>query len=257
MLEPLHSELLSSRSGIGHGFFTRAGGVSAGIYGSLNCGLGSKDERANVLENRSRVAAHFGAQGSQLLTCHQIHSALAVFVEKPWAFDAQPKADAIVTRTPGLVLGALAADCTPILFADPKARVIAAAHAGWKGALSGILEATLDAMEAAGARRADITAAVGPCISQTAYEVGPEFETAFLRVDETYSRYFKITGPGAKAHFDLPGFVVDRLVAAGTGHVDNATQCTYAGKERFFSYRRTTHLRQADYGRQVSAVVLL
>ena len=260
MLEPLQSDVLadalSGPARISHGFFTRAGGVSAGLYGSLNCGIGSKDERANVLENLARVARRLGTDADRLLTCHQIHSATALYVDRPWTPDARPKADALVTRVPGLAIGALAADCTPVLFADPAAGVIGAAHAGWKGALAGILESALEVMEQAGARRANIIAVVGPCISQRAYEVGPEFEAAFVAVNQSYARYFSKPAPDARAHFDLPGFVGDRLRSAGAGRVEDLAQCTYSNPNRFFSFRRTTHAREADYGRQISAIML-
>jgi polyphenol oxidase len=256
MLQPIQSKLLAEQGNIRHGFFTRQGGVSSGLYASLNCGLGSGDARDAVLENRDRVARHLGGRGSELLTCYQIHSATAVVVDQPWAPDAQPKADALVTRTRGLVLGTLAADCTPILFADPDAGVIAAAHAGWKGALGGIVEATVAAMEQQGARRTSILAALGPCIGAAAYEVGPEFEANFLAKEASYSRYFLRKTATGRPFFNLPGFVENRLQAAGIGGVENASQCTYADPERFFSYRRMTHEGGADYGRHVSAVVL-
>ena len=256
MLEPIMSPALTALAGVAHGFFTRRGGVSDGVYGSLNCGLGSGDARPDVIENRNRVATHFGLTGQPLLTCFQVHSANVVVVAAPWGADAQPKADALVTRTPGLVLGTLAADCTPILLADSRARVIAAAHAGWKGALGGIIEATVAAMEREGARRSDIVAAVGPCISQNAYEVGPDFEAAFLAKDPGYAVYFRSEQLGGRPFFDLPGFVLDRLRRAELGHVENVTQCTYAHADRFFSYRRMTHAGEVDYGRQISALVL-
>jgi polyphenol oxidase len=256
MLAPLHARALEGLPGVGHGFFTRDGGVSGGVYGSLNCGLGSGDAREYVLENRRRVAAHFGAEPDALLTGFQIHSATALLVERPWSPDNQPKADALVTRTPGLVLGTMAADCTPILFADTQAGVVAAAHAGWKGALGGILEATIACMERAGASRARIVAAVGPCISQAAYEVGPEFETAFTAVDPTFAAFFQRPAPEARPRFDLPGFVLARLAAAGLQGIEYAAHCTYADAGRFFSYRRMTHANESDYGRQISAIVL-
>ncbi len=257
MLQPIEIAALSGMTGLAHGFFTRAGGVSDGLYGSLNCGIGSHDERPRVLENRARVARHLGTGPDRLLTCHQIHSATALLVTEPWQVDAQPKADALVTRTPGLALAALAADCAPLLFADPVARVVAAAHAGWKGALGGIVEATLDTMETAGARRADIVAAIGPCISQPAYEVGPEFQAAFTAKQPDYARYFSIPAGEQRAHFDLPGFIAHRLTAAGVRGIHLSGVCTYADPNRFFSYRRTTHAGEADYGRQISAIMLL
>ena len=256
MLEPVQSAALSRAPSVAHGFFTRAGGVSTGVYASLNCGLGSDDERAAVIENRARVARHLGTDAARLLTCHQCHSATAILVDMPWPPHAQPKADALVTIVPGLALGALAADCTPVLFADPVARVVGAAHAGWKGALAGILEATLAVMEQAGAKRADIIAAVGPCISQGSYEVGPEFEATFCASDPSNGRFFQQPRAGARTHFDLPGFVVHRLAAAGTGTIDDMSACTYTHPNQFFSFRRTTHGRESDYGRQISAVML-
>jgi polyphenol oxidase len=256
MLQPIQSKLLAELPSIRHGFFTRQGGVSAGVYGSLNCGLGSGDARDAVLENRDRVARHLGASGSQLLTCHQIHSATAVIVDAPWAADAQPKADAIVTRTRGLVLATLAADCTPILFADREAGIIAAAHAGWKGALGGIVEATVVAMEQLGAHRSRICAALGPCIGPAAYEVGADFEASFIAREPTYSRFFTRKSNTARPLFDMPGFAEHQLRTARLGSVENASACTYAAPERFFSYRRMTHAGDADYGRQISAIVL-
>ena len=255
MLQPIIARNFLSPD-IAHGFFTREGGVSTGLYDSLNCGIGSSDMRQHVLENLARVANHVGVQPDRLLTCHQIHSATALLVERPWTLDDRPKADAIVTRTRGLAVGALAADCAPVLFADPKAKVIAAAHAGWKGALGGILASTLDVMEQAGAKRADVVAIVGPCIGPAAYEVGPEFEASFAAVDTTFTRYFTRLSADARAHFDLPRFVADQLRSLGAGLVEDTAQCTYAQSKRFFSYRRTTHAHEADYGRQISAIAL-
>lgn len=257
MLEPIKIAALSAIPGVSHGFFTRTGGVSEGLYGTLNCGIGSHDERIRVLENRARVARHLGAAPDRLLTCHQVHSATALLVSEPWRVDAQPKADAIVTRTPRLALAALAADCAPVLFADANAGVVAAAHAGWKGALGGIIEATLETMETAGARRSDIVAAVGPCISQTSYEVGPEFQRAFTAKQAEFGRYFRVPPGSQRPHFDLPGFIAQRLVDAGIAGIHLSGACTYADPNRFFSYRRTTHAREPDYGRQISAIMLL
>jgi YfiH family protein len=257
MPKPITADCFAEIDGIAHGFFTRAGGVSDGIYASLNCGTGSKDDRARVLENRGRVSAALGVSGNPLLTCHQIHSAEAIVVTKAWQMGENPKADGMVTTMPGLVLGALAADCAPVLFADPEARVIGAAHAGWKGALTGILEATVKTMESVGARRDRIRAALGPCIGPDAYEVGPEFEARFLDVDADYARFFRRPSEGARPYFDLPGFVLDRLAGLGLDTVENCTRCTYSNEADLFSYRRATHRREADYGRQVSAIVLL
>ncbi len=256
MLNPVLSAALAAQPAIAHGFLTREGGVSTGLYGSLNCGIGSSDARDNVLENLARVARHLETTSDRLVTCHQIHSATALLIDAPWTPDNRPKADALVTRTRGLALGALAADCAPVLFADRKAGVIAAAHAGWKGALGGILASTLEVMEQAGAKRADIVAVVGPCIGPDAYEVGPEFEAAFAAVDATYAAYFRRPTAEARARFDLPGFVSKRLRALGIGTVEDTAQCTYAQPKRFFSYRRSTHAHEADYGRQISAIML-
>lgn len=257
MPKPMTADCLAKSAGIAHGFFTREGGVSGGIYGSLNCGTGSKDDRAAVLENRHRVTHALGAPESPLLTCHQVHSADAIVVTEPWQTGQSPKADGMVTRVRGIVLGALAADCAPVLFADPEAGVIGAAHAGWKGALTGVLEATVRAMETIGARRHRIRAALGPCIGPDAYEVGPEFEARFLDVDEESARFFRRPAVGARPYFDLPGFVLARLGAAGLDTVENCTRCTYSDVRGLFSYRRATHRGEADYGRQVSAIVLL
>ena len=256
MLSPLTSPSLASFSGIRHGFFTRRGGISEGLYAALNCGLGSGDDREAVLENRDRIARHLGSNGDRVLTCYQIHSADAVVVSVPWSPDSQPRADAIVTNTPGLVLGSLAADCAPVLFADPEASIVAAAHAGWKGALDGIIEATARSMESIGARRERITACLGPCIGRDAYEVGPEFEQRFLAAEPDYARYFHRPPGRERAHFDLPSFVLDRCRAARLGHVEDAHVCTYSDPNRFFSYRRATHLDEPDYGRQISAIML-
>ncbi|MDX2159303.1 MAG: peptidoglycan editing factor PgeF [Hyphomicrobiaceae bacterium] len=257
MPNPITADCLTEIAGIGHGFFTREGGVSGGIYGALNCGVGSRDERAHVLENRRRVASYLGTQGEQLLTCHQVHSAEAVVVTEPFPPGALPKADALVTRVPGIALGALAADCAPVLFADPEARIIGAAHAGWKGALTGILEATIAAMVRLGARPGRIRAALGPCIGPDAYEVGAEFEDRFIETDPANARFFRRAAPQARPRFDLPGYVLDRLARAGLDTVESVTACTYSDEQRLFSYRRSVHNGEPDYGRQVSAVVLL
>ena len=256
MLSPITAPSLFDLPGIRHGFFTRAGGVSTGVYASLNCGPGSKDARAAVIENRNRVARHLGTVGDRLLTCHQIHSARAVVANEPWDLAAMPQADAIVTRTPGLAVAALAADCTPILFADPIGRVVGAAHAGWKGALSDVLASTVAAMEGLGSRRSDIRAAIGPTISPSNYEVGREFETQFLEVDPAFARFF-VRRPGhGKPHFDLPGFVAFRLAQLSLGGMERADRCTYGRESDFFSFRRTTHRQEGDYGRQISAIVV-
>ena len=257
MLEPIQSLELSQHDGIAHGFFTRRGGVSRGIYASLNCGPGSKDDRAAVTENRRRVATHLGVVPSRLLTAHQHHSADAIVVTEPWSFETMPKADALVTKTPGIAVAALAADCAPVLFADPKARVVAAAHAGWKGALGGVLEATVATMERIGADRTNIHAVLGPCIGAGAYEVGPEFEQRFLDASDENYLYFKRLNPRERPRFDLPEFVLSRLAGLHLKGVENQSRCTYSHDQELFSYRRTTHRREADYGRQISAIVLL
>jgi polyphenol oxidase len=250
------SRAIMSAAGLSHGFYTRHGGVSEGIYASLNCGLGSNDNRDSVLENRRRVASQLGAPDAPLLTCYQTHSATAVIVDQPWHPDAQPRADALVTRTEGLILGTLAADCTPILCVDATARVIAAAHAGWKGALGGIVEATFAAMEHLGARRDRITAAIGPCIGRDAYEVGAEFKSTFLNADPDFARYFHQPAHSERPHFDLPTFVADRLRQAGCQTVDLTWDCTYKNPSDYFSFRRSTHRAEPDYGRQISAITL-
>ncbi len=256
MPNPMTADCLAEIRGVAHGFFTREGGVSEGLYSSLNCGLGSQDETAKVVENRTRVANYLGAATSHLLTCFQVHSADAVVVTEPWTPETMPKADGLVTKVRGIALGALAADCAPVLFADPEAGVIGAAHAGWKGALGGVLEATIATMTRIGARRNRIRAVLGPCIGPSAYEVGPEFQAAFTVADPAHVRFFRRATPAARPHFDLPGFVLSRLELTGIDTIENCTACTYGETERFFSYRRTTHRHDTDYGRQISAIVL-
>jgi YfiH family protein len=240
-------------AGVRHGFFTRAGGVSTGLYRGLNVGLGSRDDRAAVLENRARVAAWLGVPAQNLCTPHQVHSARAVVASGPW--NERPEADAVVTDRPGLALGVLAADCGPILFSDPQARVIGAAHAGWKGALDGVLEATVEAMTGLGAEPARIVAVLGPSISQANYEVGPEFVARFVAADPDNERWFETSGKQGHAMFDLNGYTVDRLARAGVA-ASQVGHCTYADEDSYFSFRRTTHRAEPDYGRQISAIVL-
>jgi YfiH family protein len=234
-----------------HGFFTRKGGASSGVFSGLNCGLGSSDQREIVSINRARVAAALDVAPDHLTGVHQVHSARAVTVDAPLTESVQ--ADAIVTGTPGLAVSVLTADCQPVLFADAGARVVGAAHAGWRGALDGVLEATLDAMERLGAKRSAVTAVIGPSISQAAYEVGPEFFDLFMAEDPGYARFFA-GGEGDRMHFDLPGFGLHRLRAAGVGHAEWTRHCTYTDAERFYSYRRATHAREADYGRLIAAI---
>lgn len=238
---------------IRHGFFGRAGGASSGVFQGLNCGHGSTDQHEAVTINRTRVAAAMGVEPAALVGVHQVHSANVLRVTGP--VTDRPKADAMVTAVPGIALSVLTADCQPILFADPTARVIGAAHAGWKGALSGVLEATVDAMEGLGARRDRIIAVIGPTISQRAYEVGPEFFDSFMAVDEGAGRFFA-AGQGDRMLFDLPGFGLYRLRNAGVAHAEWTRHCTYSDAQRFFSYRRTTHAREADYGRLIATIRL-
>lgn len=251
LLNPITHEALGP---LIHGFFSRKGGASSGIFQGLNCGLGSSDQREAVLINRERVAARLGLSGAdRLVGVHQVHSPDVVTVTGP--LEPGTRADALVTQVPGLALSVLTADCQPVLFADPGMGVIGAAHAGWRGALGGVLEATVDAMEAIGARRDQIRAVIGPSISQRAYEVGPEFMDAFLAEDPSYDRFFA-GGNGDRVHFDLPSFGLHRLRAAGIASADWTGHCTYSDAERFFSYRRSVHQREADYGRLMSAIRL-
>ena len=236
-----------------HGFFTRAGGASSGVFAGLNCGYGSSDQHEAVTINRERVAAHFGLNSLQLRTVYQHHSADVVTQTGPGA--ETPKADAQVSATRGIALGVLTADCQPVLFADRSAGVIGAAHAGWTGALAGVLENTVDAMEALGASRGEIVAVIGPTISQRAYEVGPEFLDQFLADDAGNARFFA-QGKGDRLQFDLPSFGLHRLRAAGVGTAQWCGHCTYSDPARFFSYRRATHAGEADYGRLMSVICL-
>jgi YfiH family protein len=247
---------LSDCPEIRHAFFTRDGGVSQGIYQSLNGGIGSNDAPDRVHENRTRMAAALGVAPTHLVTCFQIHSPDVIVAEAPWTREASPRADAIVTRVPGLAIGVTTADCGPVLFADAEARVVGAAHAGWKGALTGVLEATIVAMEELGASRAQIVAAIGPLIRQPNYEVGAEFVERFSAADTASARFFAPAARANHAMFDLPGFIASRLEAAGVRSVDDLGLCTYADPARFFSYRRTTHRAEPDYGRHVNAIAL-
>ena len=250
----LTSALLERQAGVRHAFFTRQGGVSTGVYASLNVGVGSRDDPDSVLENRARAAAAFGAPPDRLLTCYQIHSAVAVIAEQPWI--QRPEADAVASRTPGLVLGALSADCAPVLLADAEARVVAAVHAGWRGALGGVVQAAVDAMTALGAQPGRTVAAVGPCIAPGSYEVGLEFLQTFLGAAPGSERFFSPGAASDKRQFDLPGFVLDRLAAAGVGEAEWIGRDTYGEPELFFSNRRAVHLGEADYGRLLSAIAL-
>jgi YfiH family protein len=240
-----------------HGFFTRLGGVSTGVYATLNCGPGSNDAPQHVTENRRLAMECMGIPEPMLCTVHQVHGADVVFVTKPWTAASRPKADAMVTRAAGVALGVLAADCAPVLFADPVARVVGAAHSGWQGAFKGVLEETVKAMVRLGARPGAIRAAVGPCIAQASYEVGSEFRDRFLQRDEAFQRFFIPSSRADHFLFDLPGFVESRLHAAGVSQVERLDRDTYAESDTFFSYRRTTHRGEPDYGRQLSAIALV
>ena len=249
-LEILTSDALAP---VRHGFFTRRGGASSGVFAGLNCGSGSSDQKEIVAINRGRVAEAMRVPSENLLGVHQVHSPDVITVTEP--FEEKPRADGLVTATPGLALSVLTADCQPVLFADSEARVIGAAHAGWRGARDGILGATVDAMVALGATAANITAVIGPSISQRAYEVGPEFLESFLDEDPDNARYFA-QGNGDRLHFDLPSFGLNQLRAAGVGHAEWTRHCTYTDAERFYSYRRATHEKEADYGRLIAAIAL-
>jgi YfiH family protein len=250
-LEILISDALSP---LRHGFFTRRGGASSGVFHGLNCGSGSSDQSDVVLINRARVAHAMDVAPTALVSAHQTHSTDVITISSP-VEGVAGRADALVTATPGLALGVLTADCMPVLLADHEAGVVGAVHGGWRGALAGVLEAALDAMEGLGAEREEITAVIGPCISQRAYEVGPEFLDDFLAEDPDSQRFFA-NGEGDRYLFDLPGFGLMRLRAAGVGHAEWTRHCTYSQPELFYSYRRSTKLGEADYGRLISAIRL-
>ncbi len=252
IISPLFEE--ATRKGIRHGFFTRRGGVSEGLYRGLNVGLGSDDAREKVEENRRRVSGWFGLAPDRLATVNQVHSPDVVIVDA--AYDGtRPKADALVTASPGVILGVLTADCGPVLFADAEAGVIGAAHAGWKGALGGVLENTILAMQSLGARREAITACLGPSISGANYEVGPEFVDRFLAQNADFAVFFRPSSKPGHAMFDLQGLTVKRLTDAGI-RAESLNICTYADPDSFYSYRRTTHAGEPDYGRQISAIAI-
>ncbi len=253
----IETDLLRALPGIRHGFFTREGGVSSGIYASRNCGLGSDDERLAVLENRARSAADLGVPPQRLITPRQAHTPHVAVTSSAWPEDNPPEADAIVTREPGLAIGVLAADCAPVLFADADAGVVGAAHAGWRGALGGVLAATIREMEALGANREAIHAAVGPTISAQVYEVGDDFKRTFLAQAPDNEALFHTPPGSVRPHFDLPAYVCARLAADGLQHVTNVALCTYQNESLFFSYRRAQKFQQTDYGRQISAIVIL
>ena len=236
-----------------HGFFTRRGGASSGVFEGLNCGVGSSDQKETVAINRARVADAMGVAEPDLMGVYQVHSSDVVTVTAPNT--DRPKADALVTDQHGVALSVLSADCQPVLFADSSVGVIGAAHAGWKGALDGVLEQTLDAMESLGANRTNIHAVIGPCISQSAYEVGEEFFEDFIAKDPAFARFFA-NGVDGKYQFDLPALGLYRLREAGVGSAEWTRHCTYSDPDRFYSYRRTTHNKEADYGRLIAAITL-
>jgi YfiH family protein len=243
-------------AGVRHAFFTREGGVSAGVYDSLNGGVGSRDDPASVEENRARMAGSLGASAHRLLIPYQIHSAEALSVAEPWEAEARPRCDGLVTTTSALALGVTGADCGMLLFADARAGVVGAAHAGWKGALSGVIEATVSTMEAQGARRPDIHVALGPTIGPRSYEVGAEFVARFVNADRRHARFFSPSPREGHSMFDLPGFIAARVDRLGVATFENLNVDTYADEARCFSYRRSVHFGEPDYGRLVSAIAL-
>ena len=252
----LQASSLAKLARIRHAFFTRSGGVSQGVYATLNGGVGSDDAPDKVAENRARMAAALGVAPERLITPFQIHSPDVVVAEKPWTHAERPRGDALVTRTPGLAIAVSTADCGPLLFADSEAGVIAAAHAGWRGALTGVIEATLAAMERLGADRSRIAVALGPTIRQQNYEVGPEFVERFLAADVDNARFFSASDRSGHAMFDLGGYIADRIQRAGIMNFEDLGLCTYAEPDRFYSYRRTTQRGEPDYGRHINAIAL-
>lgn len=251
----LQASSLAALAGVRHAFFTREGGVSEGFYASLNGGQGSQDRHDRVAENRARMAAALDVAPERLINAYQIHSPDVIVAEEPWTRETRPRVDAIVTRVPGLAIGVSTADCGPVLFADAAARVVGAAHAGWKGALTGVIESTIAAMEKLGATRATITAALGPMIRQPSYEVGPEFVARFFAADPHNERFFMPSARESHALFDLAGYIAARLDRAGIDRVEDLGLCTYADA-RFYSYRRSVHRAEGDYGRHINAIAL-
>jgi len=241
---------------IRHAFFTREGGVSEGIYAALNCGFGSGDEPGKVAENRRIAMARLGLAPERLVSCHQVHGTATITVERPWRRNENPRADGMVTAVPGIALGVLAADCAAVLFADSSARIIGAAHGGWRGALAGVMEATVAAMVRLGARPGHIRAGIGPCIAQPSYEVGPEFAAAFAAADQGSGRFFAAASRPGHHLFDLPGYIAERLARLGLAAIERAAHDTAAEEELFFSYRRAGLRGEADYGRGLAAIAL-
>ena len=252
----IQAGLLNKIAGIAHGFFTREGGTSEGLFSSLNCGFGSGDDLDAVARNRALVAGSMGVEADRLLTLYQEHSPRVITVSEPWRRESAPRADAMVTKERGIALGALTADCAPVIFVDGRARIIGIAHAGWKGALNGITDATIRAMEELGADRAAMVAAIGPTISAAVYEVGPEFHAGFLEADSANEAFFRRAEKPEHWLFDLPSYVLARLRRSGIGRAEDLALCTYDDEQRFFGYRRTTHRNQSHYGRLISAVAI-
>lgn len=252
----IESEVLKDIPGVRHGFFTREGGHSDGLYASLNCGFGSGDDKETVQRNREAVSSRLHVDVNRLLTVFQSHSPDVLVVEEPWDIRRPPKADAMVTATPGMAIGVLTADCTPVIFADREGRAVGAAHAGWKGALAGVIEATVGALERLGAGLQDLHATIGPTICQANYEVGPEFFDLFIADDPANVRFFTASDRPGHYRFDLPALVRTRLERLGLAAVEDLGLCTYGDEGRFFSYRRATHRGEPVYGRQISAILL-
>jgi polyphenol oxidase len=252
----IEANALKEIPGLRHGFFTREGGHSRGLFASLNCGYGSGDDRGLVARNRAVVADALGVGRENLLTVYQQHTAEVVAATEPWKPEAAPVADAMVTQEPGIAIGALTADCAPILFAERQGKVIGVAHAGWKGALAGVADAVLLAMEALGAARTDILAVIGPAISADAYEVGPEFHCRFLDADPASAAHFRPSRVLRRHMFDLPGYLAAGLRESGVGAVIDLALCTYCDEKRFFSFRRATHRNESQYGRLMSTIAI-
>jgi YfiH family protein len=250
------TEFPGADPGIRHAFFTRRGGVSVGAFASLNCGFGSRDAPESVAENRAIAASRLGLSGDRLVSCHQVHGTTAITVERAWERRENPRADAMVTSVPGIALGVLAADCAPVLFADPDSRVIGAAHGGWRGALAGVMEATIAAMARLGARPERIRAGIGPCIAQPSYEVGPEFHAIFIAADPENQRFFNPAARSGHSLFDLPLYIADRLARLGLAAVERTGHDTAAEEDLFFSYRRACLRGETDYGRGLAAIAL-
>ena len=254
MSPPFKTHELLTHDGIAHGFFGREGGVSERQYASLNVGQGSQDQSENITENRSRVATALGTTEDKLLSLSQIHSTEVLIVDAPFN-GTLPKADGLVTKTPNLAISALAADCGPVLFCDPEARIIGTCHAGWRGALAGITTDTIRAMESLGAQRENICAVLGPCISQDSYEVGHDYRDSFVAENEAHDRFFRL-GPNQKPHFDLKRFILAKIRKDGVMQIDALPDCTYAQPDAYFSYRYNTHKGIGEYGRNISGIML-